>query len=169
MTRDPASPPPPPPRRTLHRDQANTCFGCGLANPAGLQLDFQPVDAAPPGTVRCVAGIPEAFTGAPRFLHGGIVATLLDEAMAKANAVLGFVAVTHRLEVDFLRPVPPVVPIEIVGEHVRREGSRVFNQARIVDEHGTVLARGEGRFVVIPRSVVQRLDERAGAEAPADD
>ena len=76
------------------------------------------------------AEIPRRFTGAPSFLHGGIVATLLDEAMAKVNAVLGQVAVTHRLEVEFHRPVPPESPIVIEGQHERR-GARARRDAGV--------------------------------------
>ena len=65
----------------LAHSAQNSCFGCGQANPVGLRLEFLLADD---GSVVCFAAIPNTFEGPPRYLHGGIVATLLDEAMSKA-------------------------------------------------------------------------------------
>ena len=59
----------------------NRCFGCGSANLQGLKLEFL---LAEDGTVVCPASIPDRFEGHPGYLHGGIIATLLDETMSKA-------------------------------------------------------------------------------------
>ena len=71
---------------------SNRCFGCGPANPAGLQLEFL---LAEDGTVICPATIPATFDGHPGYLHGGIIATLLDESMSKAVRSLGVSAMTR--------------------------------------------------------------------------
>ena len=71
----------------------NRCFGCGPANPGGLHLEFL---LAPDGTVVCPVTIPETFDGNPGYLHGGIIATLLDETMSKAVRALGLTAMTRK-------------------------------------------------------------------------
>ena len=142
---------------TLHRDRGNTCFGCGLANPDGLGLDFQPDPEDPRRSVVSTPSIARRFTGAPQFLHGGIVATLLDEAMAKANALSGITAVTHQLSVDYRRPVPAEQAVTIGARQVRVQGRRVYSQAWVHDSEGRVLAEGRGRFIKLSREAINRL------------
>ena len=146
--------------RTPHRSNQNACFGCGEANPDGMRLKFRAVADAAPGTVEGRLRIPKRFTGAPRMLHGGIVATILDEAMSKVNAHLGVTAVTTRLDVSYRRPVPPTVPITVRGRRSAKRGRHVYNVAEILDQDGQLLATGRGRFYLLPREVVQRMGVR---------
>ena len=81
----------------------NRCFGCGHANAQGLQLEFL---LAEDGTVVCPTMVADSFEGHPGYLHGGIIATLLDETMSKAVRARGLTAMTRHLEVDYKRPVP---------------------------------------------------------------
>ena len=46
------------------------------------------------------------FDGHPGYLHGGIIVTLLDEAMSKAVRAIGPLRMTRKMEVEYLRPVP---------------------------------------------------------------
>ena len=145
---------------TPHRDRKNECFGCGAGNPDGLGLKFQPVAQARPGTVRARCKIPRRFHGAPGILHGGIVATLLDEAMAKTTSALGLTAMTHELTVEYRKMVPTSRWILIEGRHRCKRGRYVYQAAEIRDEDGTVLARGRGRFVMIDRERIQALRKK---------
>ena len=150
----------PPAPSTPHRNRVNRCFGCGSGNQQGLRLKFRARPEGPRGSVQARARIPRRFAGAPDFLHGGIVATLLDEAMSKVNAFLGVTAVTHHLEVDFRRPVPPSTPLLIEGQHRMRRGSRLYNEARISTQDGRLLATARARFVVLSPDAVSRLTKR---------
>ena len=68
-----------------------TCFACGRDNPHGLQLEFR-VD---PDGVASASGVPDIkWEGLRGIVHGGIVTTLLDEAMAKAVAATGYKTMT---------------------------------------------------------------------------
>src|SRR5271166_6687128 len=69
----------------------NKCFGCGPANPGGLHLEFL---LAHDGSVVCLATITENFEGPAGYLHGGIIATLLDETMSKAVRARNVTAMT---------------------------------------------------------------------------
>jgi uncharacterized protein (TIGR00369 family) len=124
----------------------NRCFGCGPANPAGLHLEFL---IAPDGTVVSLPAVSENFEGSPGYLHGGVIATLLDEAMAKAVRTLGKPAMTRNMEVDYRRPVPSCVPIRIEGRVVRSELFKHWAEASILNAQGTVLAHGKGLFVQV--------------------
>ena len=124
----------------------NRCFGCGEANPGGLHLEFL---LAPDGTVVCPATIPDRFEGPTGFLHGGIIATLLDETMSKAVRAHGRTAMTRHIEVDYRRPVPSEKPIRMEGRVARSEGRKIWTDAHIFDGSGNILAHAIGLFVEV--------------------
>jgi hypothetical protein len=64
------------------RKQANSedCFICGMENPAGFKLSFHEY---PDGTVRSSLKIKTEYQGWPGIVHGGIIASLLDEVTAR--------------------------------------------------------------------------------------
>jgi len=125
----------------------NRCFGCGPANPGGLHLEFY---LAPDGGVTTSLVVPESFDGHPGYLHGGIIATLLDEAMSKSVRALGKPAMTRKLEVEFLRPVPSGQKISIIGRVVRSEARKHWSEAGILNAEGTALAKATGLFIELP-------------------
>jgi uncharacterized protein (TIGR00369 family) len=127
---------------------SNRCFGCGQANPIGLHLEFC---LAGDGSVVSLAAIPDTREGPHGYLHGGIIATLLDEAMSKAVRARGLIAMTRRLEVDYLRPVPSGAAIRIEGRVVRDEGRKHWAEARVLDGRGVALAEGNGLFIEVRR------------------
>lgn len=136
--------------KPLKHAAQNRCFGCGPANPHGLQLDFL---LAEDGSIVSQASISDDFCGHPGFLHGGIIATLLDETMSKAVRATGISSMTRHLEVDYLLPVPSAHPIRVEGRIVRTEGRKRWTEARILDSEHKTLARGKGLFVEVqPRA-----------------
>jgi uncharacterized protein (TIGR00369 family) len=124
----------------------NRCFGCGQANPTGLHLEFL---LAADGSVVCLPTVPSTFEGPPGYLHGGIIATLLDEAMSKAVRARGLTAMTRQIEADYLRPVPSAAPLRIEGRVVRGEGRKHWTEARVLNAHGDTLAQAKGLFIEI--------------------
>jgi uncharacterized protein (TIGR00369 family) len=124
----------------------NRCFGCGQANPMGLHLDFY---LGSEGSVVALAAIPDTFEGPRGYVHGGIIATLLDETMSKSVRAHGLTAMTRQMEVDYLRPVPSTAPIRLEGRLVRSEGRKHWTEARILNSDGTTLAQGKGLFIAL--------------------
>lgn len=124
----------------------NRCFGCGPANPSGLHLNFM---LAEDGTVVCDANIPDTFEGPRGFLHGGIIATLLDETMSKAVRSHNVVGMTRHMEVDYKRPVPCSASIRLEGRLYHHEGRKHWAEASILDEAGAVLAHSKGLFIEV--------------------
>lgn len=131
-------------------ERANHCFGCGSANSKGLHLSFT-TDAAHPDAITTSAHLQldRLYEGPPGYIHGGIVATLLDEAMSKLNRPLNVLAMTRHMEIDYLRPAPLHQPLVLIGRHLRREGRKLFHQAELQHPDGTVLARSQGVFIAI--------------------
>jgi uncharacterized protein (TIGR00369 family) len=128
----------------LHHTAQNRCFGCGEANPTGLHLKFF---LAEDGSVVCLAAIPDTFEGPVGYVHGGILATLLDETMSKSVRARGVTAMTRHMEVDYLRPVPSGSALRLEGRVTHNEGRKHWAQARILNSEGTELAKGKGLFI----------------------
>jgi uncharacterized protein (TIGR00369 family) len=126
----------------------NRCFGCGQANDSGLHLEFFLADD---GRVVCPTTIPKKFEGPPDFVHGGIIATLLDEVMGKSVRALGLTSLTSQLEIVYHSPVHSGTPILLEGRRVRSEGRKHWTEARILNAKGRVLAAGKGLFVEVRR------------------
>ncbi len=125
---------------------SNRCFGCGQDNATGLRLEFF---LAPDGSVLSLPTVAGAFDGHPGYLHGGIIATLLDEAMSKAVRATGRLSMTRKMETEYLRPVPSGVPIRIEGRVLRAEERKVWAEARILDAEEKLLAHATGLFVEV--------------------
>jgi acyl-coenzyme A thioesterase PaaI-like protein len=92
------------------------CFVCGENNPGGLRLQFE-IDKEKQ-TLRTTFVANPVFQGFDGLVHGGIISTLLDEAMAKLCYELGFNTVTASLEIRFIHPAPILQPLLIYGEIV---------------------------------------------------
>jgi uncharacterized protein (TIGR00369 family) len=130
----------------MPRAAQNHCFGCGHENPAGLRLEFL---LAADRSVVCLTAIPAAFEGPPGYLHGGIIATLLDEAMSKAVRSLGVTAMTRQMEIDYLHPVHSCASIRIEGRVIRGEGHKHWTEAKILRTDGSALAQSKGLFIEV--------------------
>jgi uncharacterized protein (TIGR00369 family) len=127
--------------------QRDGCFGCGPANPHGLHLKFT---LTPKGkSYICEFSLDENFVGPPGHAHGGIIATILDEAMGKANKLKAKVALTRQMHVDYLRPVPLRQPLVAEGRILRTRGRTLYNQGELRNAKGEVLARSRGKFMTI--------------------
>lgn len=147
------------PQNNSHRDHAPTideqaghCFGCGPANPEGLHLVFTSDAAAHTATAR--VNLTRNHEGPPGHIHGGIIATLMDEAMSKLNRPLGVIAMTRNMEVDYLRPSPLHRDLILTGRHIRREGRKLFHEADLQLPDGTLLARAKGVFIVLDQAII---------------
>ena len=91
----------------------------------------------------------EAYQGGGGMAHGGIIATLLDEAMGKVCRFREVRAVTAELTVQYLKPVKVDQEIIVEGFETDQKGRNLFLAGEIRNNAGEVLARGSGRFVVI--------------------
>ena len=138
----------------------NPCFGCGGANPRGMRLAFEQDEARQRIVGRFHLG--EEYQGGSGFLHGGIIALLLDEAMGKAARFHSSQAVTAELRVEYKRPIPVNSDIVVEGFVTRREGRQLYHEGEIRNTAGDLLARGDGRFVIIDLEKYRAQANRLG-------
>src|SRR5512140_3939091 len=82
----------------------NHCFGCGPDNPDGMHLKFELDEARQ--TFVCKVTLSDRYVGPPGHAHGGVIATILDEAMGKVNKLRHVIALTAEMTVSYNKPVP---------------------------------------------------------------
>ena len=125
----------------------NKCFACGPDNAAGMHLKFT-LDKQRRVFV-CRFRLDDRYTGPPGHCHGGIIATILDEAMGKVNKLRQVIALTSQMKVDYLRPVPLNQPLRVESREVSVRGRKHVNMGEILNQKGEVLARGRALFIAI--------------------
>ena len=115
-----------------------TQAGNGALNPRAPALRFEPFPPPPPPDapfrpVEVVAHctLDASFGGGPSRAHGGVVATLLDEALGRAGNVAGATGLTVVLEVRYRAGVPLGVPLRVTARCDRVEGRKRFASGEI--------------------------------------
>ncbi|MEU1023603.1 hotdog domain-containing protein [Streptomyces sp. NPDC005904] len=124
------------------------CFGCGDGQAHGLHLAARAGDGV---TVTAEFTVREAHQGAPGLAHGGILATALDETLGSLNWLLRVIAVTGRLETDFVRPVPLGTVLFLEAEVTAVAGRKIYSSAtgRIGGPAGPVAVRADALFIEV--------------------
>src|SRR5271154_1535373 len=125
----------------------NNCFACGAANDQGMHLRFTHDEER--RSFVCHFKLGKRYTGPPGHCHGGIIATILDEAMGKVNKLRQVVALTSEMTVNYLKPVPLNTPLRVESREEKVRGRKHINVAEILNQKGEVLARGRGTFIVV--------------------
>ncbi|MCS7255277.1 MAG: PaaI family thioesterase [Thermomicrobium sp.] len=142
----------------VNRVTDHACFGCGERNPIGLKLAF----------FRQGEVVEASFTPRPEhegyigLVHGGILATLLDEAMSWAViSATGRLMVTARMAIAFRRPVAVGQPLRVRGWVEQQERRLVRARAEVRDAlEGHVLAEAEGTFLRVAAEQERAWRER---------
>ena len=129
------------------RMQKNYCFACGKNNPDGMRMKFTYDEERDCFVSRFRLG--KRYTGPPGHCHGGIIATILDEAMGKVNKLRQVIALTSQITIDYLKPVPLSQPLRVESREVKVRGRKHINMAEILNRKGEVLARSRGLFIAI--------------------
>jgi uncharacterized protein (TIGR00369 family) len=132
-----------------------SCFVCGEANPAGLKLRFET-----DGRVVQTRFRPRAeHVGFRQTVHGGLIATLLDEIMVWACAVqTRQFAFCAELNVRFLGPLRPNDEVTAVGELTANRKNRIFEAKAVLQSFsGQTLAEATGKYLPIKASDLSEM------------
>ncbi len=141
------------------RRQKNYCFACGKNNLDGMRLRFT-YDEERKCYV-CRFRLDKRYTGPPGHCHGGIIATIIDEAMGKVNKLRQVVALTSEITINYLKPVPLNKSLRVESREVKVKGRRHIIMAEILNQKGEVLARGRGLFIAIdPHKMFAKFVDR---------
>jgi uncharacterized protein (TIGR00369 family) len=129
------------------KEPQNHCFGCGKDNPEGMRLKFYTDDEA--RKVLCKFKLSRRYQGPPGHAHGGIIATILDEAMGKVNKFRNVLALTRKMEIEYLRPIPLDSHMTVTAQEQQVDGRSHINVGEITNDAGEVLARGTATFIAV--------------------
>ena len=133
------------------------CFGCGLENASGLRIRFYNDG---PNAARAEVILGDMHQGYPGIAHGGVIATMLDEAMGRAPLAGDSMRLmfTARMEVRYRRPVPLHTPITVRGWIDKDRGRLLDALAEVVLPDGTVAAEASGTLAAIPEEQLRGMD-----------
>lgn len=127
------------------------CFVCGPGNPLGLKLRFLPGPEA--GSVEAEVLFPDYLQGWENVVHGGLIATVLDEAMIKAAFQRKLACVTGEVTVRYLKPAATGAVFMARGRVLEERGRIVLAESELLDASGTAVARATGKlFKTGPKS-----------------
>jgi len=139
------------------------CFACGARNGSGLHLVFRQE-----GDAIVTEFIPDVrFQGFPGVVHGGILATLLDETLNRTAAREGRWMMTARIEIRYRHAAPVGRPLRITARAISSRARIIIANGEVVlaDEPATVVATAEGTFLPVPAD----YQRQAVAQFPALD
>jgi len=138
------------PRQKVYKGKMNdfnddqNCFVCGGKNTAGLQLEFTRNAAS--GETETRVSFPVQFQGWRSTVHGGLLATVLDESMIQAAGAAGVKCVTAEITVKYRRPAMTGEPCLAAARVLETRGRVVMAESRICDAQGQVLAQATGKL-----------------------
>ena len=130
----------------MEYDNDQMCFVCGKQNRDGLQLDFELVGE---DGIRTEFTPPKRYQGWKDIVHGGIIATILDEVMVNAAYLRKIVAVSAKLEIRLRRPAAVGERLIFHGQILRHGAKTLEMKAWAEQEDGTVVAEATGLLMKV--------------------
>ena len=133
------------------------CFACGLENDLGLKLTFYEDGE---GGALGHYSIAKQFEGYPGIAHGGIVATIMDEALIRALILEDHQRMffTAKLTTRLRKQVPVEKPLKITAKIISDRGRTAEAESKIFDQSGELLAEAQGLMVAVPDDLLQSMD-----------
>jgi acyl-coenzyme A thioesterase PaaI-like protein len=106
-----------------------------------------------------------AYEGPPGYVHGGMLAAVLDQILGHANGAAGTPGMTARLTVSYRRPTPLDVPLVVHARNDGCEGRKIYASGRI-EVDGKTTVEAEGLFIAPTH--IQQYESFHGALSEAD-
>jgi acyl-coenzyme A thioesterase PaaI-like protein len=141
--------------RLNDRSDYQLCFACGARNAQGLGLVFTQEDGA---VVTTFTGEVQ-HQGFPGIVHGGIIATLLDETLERLGVLEGRWLMTGRLELRFRTAAPLGVPLRVAARTVSSRGRALVANGvvHVAADPTALIADAFGTFLPLPTEVAAQV------------
>jgi acyl-coenzyme A thioesterase PaaI-like protein len=142
----------------------NTCFGCGLENPAGLQIEI----TRDPERADRLAGVfhtTEGMAGFPGIVHGGTIFTALDCLSTWVSALLGpnrgAAWLLRSATAVYHRPAPAGKPLRLAGWIQQSAGpwDSLLVVAEAYRSDGELCVSGEFKVIPVPQDRFREIAE----------
>ena len=144
----------------IKQPSANNCFVCGRHNDAGLHMHFYDNDR---DTVCSTHSIDRRYEGYPGIVHGGILASILDEAVGRV-AMVGdhhHFMMTGNRKVQYRLPIPSDTEIKVIAKAIRMKGRIGKAHGQIFLPDGSVACEAELTLADMPVEIASdsRIEE----------
>lgn len=129
------------------------CFVCGDENEIGLKIDFYHQD----GKAKACFTPMREYEGYRDILHGGIIASVLDEVMVKAVLAEGIPALTSRMDVRFRLPALVGEELFLEGWITQRKSRLIMTAGKVFRKDGTIIAEANGTYFRVQGETARKL------------
>jgi acyl-coenzyme A thioesterase PaaI-like protein len=146
----------------IKQPNSRHCFVCGVENERGLHLAFY---QGPDGEVLVDYVVPDHFQGYPGVAHGGITASLVDEALGRVH--MGSdpenprFMYTAKLTIQYRQPVPTGKPIRIVAQAGKNRSRAATSTAQVFGPTGELLVEAEAVLINVPPETLDGVNLEA--------
>lgn len=132
---------------------SDMCFVCGRKNPVGLYMHFYDNGA---DEVRSDYVVDSRYQGYPGVVHGGVLASMLDEAVGRVSMIGDHhrFMVSVKLQVLYRHPVPVETSLRIVGRMERLRGRLGKAHGQIILPDCTVACEASATLADIPANIL---------------
>lgn len=122
------------------------CFVCGVDNEHGLHIRFFDTH---PGVVSAEVNIPGSYQSYPGVIHGGIIATMLDEVATRVFFSESRIVVTAKMEIVYRKPAPLNTPLKLVGRALQDKGRICKALGQLLTNENVLLAEAEVMMIEV--------------------
>ena len=144
-------------------NELNMCFGCSQKNSAGLKLQFEESEEY----LHAIWEPSDLYQGYSNILHGGIIASLLDEIAAWCVSVkVGTAGVTSEMTIKYLSPVyinRGNITLKAAVAEQAKKTARI--ECYLYDGRLKLCAEAVAHFFIYPSEVAIRKFRYPGREA----
>lgn len=130
------------------------CYACGQRNPYGLHMVFRLED----DTIVSDFQPREEHQGFPGVIHGGIIATMLDETLNRTSMLSENPqwTMTGRLEVRYRRSVPFGPLLRVRASLITQRGRMIQATGKLTraDDESVILADAQGTFMALTPDIL---------------
>jgi uncharacterized protein (TIGR00369 family) len=149
--------------RNPYDSELNMCFGCGQKNPLGLKLKFIESDEYLHATWQPS----DSYQGYANILHGGIIATLLDEIGAWCVSVkIGTASVTSEIKIKYLHPVLITKgEVSIKAKIEKRTDKNSTMKCFLYDGNSRLCAESVAEYFLYPEEIARKRYKYPGRDA----
>lgn len=136
-----------------NQPNSEMCFVCGRSNPVGLYMRFRDDGDQ---EVTSEYTVPAHYQGYPGIVHGGVLAAMLDEVVARVSMIGDHhhFMMSVKLQVLYRLPVPVETPLQVVGRIVRMRGRLGKAEGKIILPDGRIACESAMSLADVPQELL---------------
>ena len=130
----------------MHLEDDNMCFACGKDNENGLHLEFSFLEQEK--RIETTFLPSNKYQGWKGIVHGGIIATVMDETMAKLVHRLGYRVLTASLDIRYKELARTLEPLKVSAEITNLSKRLIYTRAVAQLRNGKTVAEAHAKMMI---------------------